>query len=227
LILPQNDAGILYFTSASAAIFYDYIQVGATSPLTTKGDLYTFGTSDTRLAVGTNGHTLVADSATATGLKWAAPAGGGKVLQVVSTTKTDTFSTSSTSFVDVTGLSVTITPSSATSKILVVASILSARDTNNNAAFKLLRGSTDIAIGDAAGSRRRVSAYSGMGDTYMILSSTITFLDSPSTTSSTTYKIQQTCLSAGNAYINRASLDSDATDFGRGASTITVMEIGA
>ena len=72
LILPQNDAGILYFTSASAAIFYDYIQVGATSPLTTKGDLYTFGTSDTRLGVGANGTKLVADSAEATGLKWQA-----------------------------------------------------------------------------------------------------------------------------------------------------------
>jgi hypothetical protein len=70
LILPQNDAGILYFTSASAAIFYDYIQVGATSPLTTKGDLYTFGTSDTRLGVGANGTTLVADSAETTGLKY-------------------------------------------------------------------------------------------------------------------------------------------------------------
>ena len=77
LILPQYDAGILYFTSASAAIFYDYIQVGATSPLTTKGDLYTFGTSDTRLAVGTNGHTLVANSSTSTGLEWQAPASGG------------------------------------------------------------------------------------------------------------------------------------------------------
>ena len=73
LILPQNDAGILYFTSASAAIFYDFIQTGATSPLTTKGDLYTFSTSDARLPVGTNGYTLVADSAESTGLKWAAP----------------------------------------------------------------------------------------------------------------------------------------------------------
>ena len=74
LILPQNDAGILYFTSASAAIFYDYIQAGAVSPLTTKGDLYTFSTSDARLPVGTNTYTLVADSSEATGLKWAAPA---------------------------------------------------------------------------------------------------------------------------------------------------------
>jgi len=76
LILPQNDAGILYFTSTSAAIFYDYIQAGAVSPLTTKGDLYTFSTSDARLPVGTNGYTLVADSTQTTGLKWQAPAGG-------------------------------------------------------------------------------------------------------------------------------------------------------
>jgi hypothetical protein len=76
LILPQYDAGILYFTSASAAIFYDYIQVGAVSPLTTKGDLYTFSTSDTRLGVGANGTVLTADSVEATGLKWAAASGG-------------------------------------------------------------------------------------------------------------------------------------------------------
>jgi hypothetical protein len=77
LILPQNDAGILYFTATGAAIFYDYIQAGAVSPLTTKGDLYTFSTSDARLGVGANGTTLVADSSEATGLKWQAPAGGG------------------------------------------------------------------------------------------------------------------------------------------------------
>ncbi len=77
LILPQNDAGILYFTATGASIFYDYIQAGAVSPLTTKGDLYTFSTSDARLAVGTDTYTLVADSGEATGLKWAAPASGG------------------------------------------------------------------------------------------------------------------------------------------------------
>ena len=74
LILPQNDAGILYFTATGAAIFYDYIQAGAVSPLTTKGDLYTFSTSDARLGVGANGTTLVADSSEATGLKWQAAA---------------------------------------------------------------------------------------------------------------------------------------------------------
>jgi hypothetical protein len=84
LILPQNDAGILYFTATGAAIFYDYIQAGAVSPLTTKGDLYTFSTSDARLGVGANDTVLTADSSTATGLKWAAAAGGGMTL--ISTT---------------------------------------------------------------------------------------------------------------------------------------------
>jgi len=77
LIVPQYDGGVLYFTSASAAIYFDFVQAGAVSPLTTKGDLYTFASSDTRLGVGANGTILTADSAEATGLKWATPAAGG------------------------------------------------------------------------------------------------------------------------------------------------------
>lgn len=77
LILPQNDGGILYFTSASAAIFYDFIQAGATSPLTTKGDIWGYSTSDARIPIGTNGQVLTADSTQSLGLKWATTSSGG------------------------------------------------------------------------------------------------------------------------------------------------------
>jgi hypothetical protein len=75
LVLPQNDAGILYFTSTGAATFYDFIQAGAVSPLTTKGDLYGFSTLDARIPIGTNNQVLTADSTQALGLKWAAATG--------------------------------------------------------------------------------------------------------------------------------------------------------
>ena len=75
-ILPTNDAGILYFVSTGVAIFYDFIQTGAVSPLTTKGDLYGFSTLDSRIPIGANNTVLTADSNETLGLKWAAPAGG-------------------------------------------------------------------------------------------------------------------------------------------------------
>lgn len=74
LILKQYDAGTLYFNSTSAAIFF--ASDAADSPLTTKGDLYTYSTTNDRLAVGTNGQTLVANSSTASGLEWQTPASG-------------------------------------------------------------------------------------------------------------------------------------------------------
>jgi len=228
LILPQNDAGILYFTSASAAIFYDYIQAGAVSPLTTKGDLYTFSTSDARLGVGANGTTLVADSSEATGLKWQAPAGGGKVLQVVQGTKLDTASTTSQSFV-ASGVSVSITPSLASSKILIISQVsLGVNPTLSQPYLSLYRGGSAIFQGDTAGSRPRVTSAMALTNGNFLLTLPITFLDSPATTSATTYEVYYRGSEGGSVYINRSDGDNDASTYSpRGASSIIALEIGA
>jgi hypothetical protein len=153
----------------------------------------------------------------------------GSVLQVVSTTKTDTFSTSSTSAVDVTGLSVSITPSSANSKIFVTGSVCFSEDSTIPylMGFLLVRNSTSICIADSAGSRSRWTfGTQGVYTTDGTIFAPINYLDSPATTSATTYKIQVQCESPRTIYINRGGeSDGDNSITGRFTSTITVMEI--
>jgi len=72
LALNQYEGGVLYFRSTSAATFFDYVQTGSVSPLTTKGDLYGFSTLDARIPIGANDTVLTADSTQSLGLKWAA-----------------------------------------------------------------------------------------------------------------------------------------------------------
>jgi hypothetical protein len=83
LTLAQYQGGYLYFISASNAVFF--ADAGFTSPLTTKGDLFTWDTGNARLAVGTNGQVLTADSTATTGLKWAAASAGALTLITTST----------------------------------------------------------------------------------------------------------------------------------------------
>ena len=159
------------------------------------------------------------------GTSSAVQASAGKVLQVVSTTKTDTFSTTSTSYVDVTGLSVSITPSSATSKILVIASLSGGESAGWG--FQLVRGSTAICIGDSGGgSRMQGTGGVSTRDTNGLNNPSANFLDSPATTSATTYKVQMYAPSL-TAYLNRTYGDLNANYTVRSASTITVMEIAA
>jgi hypothetical protein len=156
--------------------------------------------------------------------------GSGQVpVQVKQTVKTDTFTTTSTTPIDVTGLSVSITPTSSSSKILVTAQIVWGLSTGVPylVSFLLVRNSTSICIADAAGSRSRWTIGSqGTGNADTTSMSNISFLDSPATTSPTTYKIQMQVESPQTAYINRgAETDGDTSITGRFTSTITVMEI--
>jgi hypothetical protein len=150
----------------------------------------------------------------------------GHVLQVVSAIKTDSFTTASTTFVDVTGLSLSITPISTSSKILIMSTIpASAQPGVVAIQMRLMRNSTEIAIGDASGSRTRLSTMAMPQSTAEIAAMGVDFLDSPSTTSATTYKIQVRANTANTVAVNRSVLDSDSSNLGRAVSTITLMEI--
>jgi hypothetical protein len=152
--------------------------------------------------------------------------GAGAVLQVVSTTKTDVFSTTSTSFTDITGLSVSITPSSTSSKILVMCNVNgSVSSASYQAGLRLVRDSTAIAIGDAAGSRSRGFGQLSSANTWQMTFAGATFLDSPSSVASVTYKIQALVQSGATLNINQNSDNADNVQTLRGVSSITVMEI--
>jgi hypothetical protein len=159
------------------------------------------------------------------------PAKAGSVLQVLSTTKTDTFSASITagSNAAVTGLSQTITPSSATSKFLVTLTINGFNLNYAGFSAGIARGSTLIGIGDAAGSRLSVGSGTSIIDINHIGTVTCQFLDSPSTTSAVTYNgyVFNSQSTTRTVVVNRTDADTSAVDFLRTASTITVMEIGA
>jgi hypothetical protein len=148
---------------------------------------------------------------------------------VVTAFKDDVFSTSSTTYVDLTGLSATITPSTNTSKVLVIASLAFFNSNNNSSvAVQLVRGSTAIGIGAAAGSRRLGNAFYDSEDNVVHAQgpSSIMFLDSPATTAATTYKLQ-IAVNAGTAFVNRTRGDSDDTGSIRIGSSITVIEVAA
>jgi len=149
------------------------------------------------------------------------------ILQVVSTIKTDTFTSTSTSFTDVTGLSATITPFSTSSKVLVMASVSSGNSTDETRGFRLMRDSTAIAVGGAAGSRTRTTIaqyFGGNSVSFHMNTSTAQVLDSPNTAAAVTYKVQGST-NSGTFTVNRSSTDPDSAGGRRTVSTITLMEV--
>ena len=159
---------------------------------------------------------------------------------VVQTVKTDTFTNAfvlgaGIATVDVTGLSVTITPTSATSKVLVLATVSGSNSARNGIIdIRLVRdGGTVVgAVGDASGSRYRIShRQSAIGQSGSdIALATLTYLDSPATTSATTYQISVAATDDNanqTVYVNRSSTDADNFDDRRTISTITAIEVAA
>ncbi len=160
-----------------------------------------------------------------------------KIVQVVNAIKTDTQKSNSTSYVDITGLSASITPTSASNKVLVFCNLSLTAQHGNGGGAILLRGSTAIGQADTSGSARR-SSFSGSGYTgdgsgedIMQFALSTSFLDSPATTSATTYKVQVTGEN-GNYWGVNVPVSSNGTEQSnstsdniRMVSTITLMEV--
>jgi hypothetical protein len=146
---------------------------------------------------------------------------------IVQATKTDTFTTASGTFTDLTGVTVNITPRTTAKRVLVTVSLSVIGGVNTNGfEIKLVRGSTDIFVGDAASARSRASigAVGGI-TTAQSMGLSFSYIDSPATTSATTYKIQVRAPLGDTLYVNRTITDTDSANFGRYASSIIVQEI--
>lgn len=213
--LKGGTTGQVLTKASNTDLDYSWTAVDPLIILDAKGDLISATAADTpaRLAVGTNGQILTADSTTATGLKWASPAGGGKVLQVVTGTTSTEVSTSSSTYAD-TGLTATITPSATSSKILVMWTHNGGFRTataNIAADIKLFRGATEIQYS-------KDNAFTGAANAlgFTVASSIV---DSPATTSATTYKTQFATSNAGSTVILQRGSS--------GPSTMILLEIGA
>jgi len=211
-----KDTNTTQYYSGSA-----WVSIGGASPLTTKGDLYTYSTADARLGVGTNGQVLTADSTEATGLKWATPAaGGGKILQVITASSTTSTTISTTTFTDTT-LAATITPSSASSRILMIVSqqfFLSRGSSSQGLKIRFVRGATSI----VSMSPSDYEAYyweTGI-DATPRMTYNYSFIDSPSSTSALTYKTQAAPMASSSSGFITAQETS-------APSQIILMEIGA
>ena len=151
-----------------------------------------------------------------------------KVLQVVQTTKTNVFSTTNGAWTNVTGMSAAITPSSTSSKILVISSVSVGQ--GHYAYHRIVRGGTAIFSGSSGTYACSHGGYSGGASEgehyYGSWTHPIVFLDSPSTTSATTYTYQMRTNSSGHAVlVNRSNSNDSNSPFG--ASSITLLEIGA
>ena len=151
----------------------------------------------------------------------------GKIGQVVSThTNAVSFSTSASTMTDVTGMSVAITPSATSSKILILASVTATSNESTRCFIGLKRGSTVIANGSPSSSQiAGVNTGHEQEGNNALFNYHISFLDSPSSSSEQTYKVTG-CAEGSDVFrLNRSPGDADSSTVSRGASSITVIEV--
>jgi hypothetical protein len=195
----------------------------ALNPSTTLGDIeYRSSTANTntRLGIGSTGNVLTVSGGVPV---WAAPAGGGKVLQVVQATYGTATTIASTTLTDI-GLSASITPSSASSKVLVMysgnARLLASSSDSPGLKSAVLRGSTKVLGWDNNYTARSVVSIVGVSLNVLGTIVATNYLDSPATTSATVYKIQM-------AVHDTANSGEVVAQFGGNSGTLILMEIGA
>ena len=217
-----KDTNVTTYYTGSAWANLD--TTGMTNPMTTTGDtIYSSsGSTPARLGIGTTGQVLTVAAGVPS---WATPAGGGgKVLQVVSATYSTVTTTTSTTLSD-TGLSASITPSSATSKVLVMVSqplYMSRSSDQTGGGLALFRGATDIysTVGSTGYATMYNRSIGGNTSTEYATVIPMVYLDSPATTSATTYKTQHKVFAAVSSASSTAQVDGST-------ASIILLEIGA
>ena len=216
-----KDTNVTTYYTGSAWANLD--TTGMTNPMTTTGDtIYSSsGSTPARLGIGTAGQVLTVNSG-ATAPEWKTAGGGGKVLQVVSATTTTQTSVASTTMTD-SGLSVTITPTLNTSKIMILVSQqvnINRNASGVSAGWRLMRGGTQIFDGDGLYSRGFLSVTNNQTELAKGGYYAISYLDSPATTSATTYKTQgkvETTANSSTVFFQHNNCES----------SIIALEIGA
>ena len=220
---------------------WEYLAKGqATSPTTTQGDLIVRGASaDERLAIGTAGKALKVN-ASANGLEYGT---AGRILQLVTNEKSDVVSISGqnngSSFADVTGINVTITPTVASSKILVQFCLGKVGHSSNSTGVRFTRSvaggsATVIKVNTDLGSRKAVSSNilgSNLINSGHAQAFNYQFVDTPSYSvgQAIVYQMQVLTEGSNNFYVNRTVDDTNNSNiyFARAFSTITAMEVSA
>ena len=156
---------------------------------------------------------------------------GGGIIQIKSTNVTaGTFNTNSSSFTDITGMSVSITPTRSDSKIFIMTNLCYGGADNLYGGVKLLRDSTGIGLAAWPSGSQTVATFTvmnGSGDNGQYKTSTAShqILDTPSTTSAVTYKLQVMTHNVNYFYLNRPENNTDADWIIGGSSTITAIEV--